>query len=106
MRDALQAFDQPIGAPGETGTFVFVSQDIFGPYDSPRGPIAAPGGPLGTLYAGKLVGRQAGSWQFMAFRGDGDRDFLGELTDPLPVTYDADGQLLVDYPRVSAGADR
>ena len=95
-----------LGTRGETGTFVFASKDIFGPYESPGGPIAAPGGPLGTLYAGKLLERQAGTWQFMAFRGDGDRDFLGELTDPLPVTYEADGQVVVEYPRVSAGADQ
>jgi beta-fructofuranosidase len=79
---------------------------MFGPYESASGPIAAPGGPLGALYAGKLLERQAGTWQFMASRSAGDRDFLGELTDPLPVTYEADGHLLVEYPRVSAGADR
>ena len=37
----------------------------------------------------------------MAFRGNGDRDFLGELIDPLPVTVEAEGQLLVDYPHPS-----
>jgi beta-fructofuranosidase len=95
-----------LGNPGETGTFVFASDEMFGPYDSPNGPIAGPGGPLGTLYAGKLLERQAETWQFMAFRGDGDRDFLGELIDPLPVTYEADGHLLVEYPQISAGADR
>jgi hypothetical protein len=24
-------------------------------------------------------------WRFLAFRGAGDRDFVGELIDPLPV---------------------
>ena len=50
-------------------------------------PDRAPDGPLGTLYAGKLVEDGAGSWGFMAFRGDGDRDFVGELTDPLPLLH-------------------
>ena len=39
----------------------------------------------------------------MAFRGDGDRDFLGELTDPLPVEVDAEGRLAVSFPQMAAG---
>ena len=31
-------------------------------------------------------------WAFMAFRGAGDRDFVGELTDPLPLQIDDDGR--------------
>ena len=42
----------------------------------------------------------------MAFRGDGDRDFLGELIDPLPVTIEPAGHLVVEYPRVSTGVNR
>ena len=33
----------------------------------------------------------------MAFRGNGDRDFLGELIDPLPVTFDAKGQFSLRF---------
>jgi hypothetical protein len=44
----------------------------------------APDGPLGPRYAGKLVEAHRGAWYFMAFRGDGDRRFTGELTDPPP----------------------
>ena len=29
----------------------------------------------------------------MAFRGAGDRAFVGELTDPLPLQIDGDGEL-------------
>ena len=41
----------------------------------------------------------------MAFRGNGDRDFVGELIDPLPVTVEPEGQLLVEYspPRDRSG---
>ena len=46
-----------------------------------------------------------GSWRFMAFRGDGDRDFLGELTDPLPLLYDGEGRIVVTYPQVPAESD-
>ncbi len=84
-----------IGSPGQTGTFVFSAEALLGPYTFSGGPLAAPDGPLGPLYAGKLVETQAGSWWFMAFRGDGDRSFLGELTDPLPVHHDAEGRLIV-----------
>jgi hypothetical protein len=58
------------------------------------GPVAAPDGPLGPLYAGKLVETNGGVWYFMAFRGDGDRSFTGELTDPLPVRYHHDGHIV------------
>jgi beta-fructofuranosidase len=84
-----------IGSPGQTGTFVFSAEEPLGPYTFTGGPLAAPDGPLGPLYAGKLVEAQGGTWWFMAFRGDGDRSFLGELTDPLPVRHDAEGRLIV-----------
>jgi hypothetical protein len=40
----------------------------------------------------------------MAFRGDGDRDFVGELTDPLPVNLDPEGRLAVSFPHTTAHA--
>ena len=95
-----------LGTPGETGTFVFSAETLLGPYESPAGPIAAPDGPLGTLYAGKLLELQPGDWRFLAFRGNGDRDFLGELTDPLPVAVESDGRLSVAFPLVPTGAER
>ena len=88
-----------LGTSGRTGTFVLSAEELLGPYSSAQGPLTAPDGPLGTLYAGKLVEAEPGSWHFMAFRGDGDRNFLGELTDPLPVRKDADGPIVVVYPR-------
>jgi beta-fructofuranosidase len=91
--------------PGETGTLVFASDEMFGPYTPPGAPIAAPDGPLGALYAGKLLERPTGAWQFMAFRGNGDRDFVGELIDPLPVTVEPEGQLLVEYSPPATGVD-
>lgn len=84
------------GGPGQTGTFVYSAEDILGPYAYTGGPVAAPDGPLGPLYAGKLVETHGGAWYFMAFRGDGDRSFRGELTDPLPVRSGHDGRIIVD----------
>ncbi len=104
--DHSQGRIERLNTPGTTGTFVFASSDTFGPYASPTGPIATPGGPLGTLYAGKLLEREPGAWEFMAFRGDGDKDFLGELTDPLPVGVEPDGALVVECAVIPAGADR
>jgi beta-fructofuranosidase len=104
--DHSQERIERLGTPGETGTFVYAADEMFGPYASPTGPIAAPDGPLGPLYAGKLLEREAGRLEFMAFRGNGDRDFLGELIDPLPVSVEPEGQLVVAYPRIPAGADR
>ena len=78
--------------PAETGTFVFSADRPLGPF-SPPDPIAPPDGPLGTLYAGKLVEVERWRWRFIAFRGDGDRNFLGELTDPFPLRFDEYGEL-------------
>jgi beta-fructofuranosidase len=77
---------------GVTGTYVLSSRALEGPYSPSPRPIADPNG-LGSLYAGKLVGGDSSSWAFMAFRGAGDDDFVGELTDPLPLLIDGDGGL-------------
>ena len=85
-----------LDGPGQTGTFIYSAPQILGPYTYSGGPVAAPNGPLGPLYAGKLVQSHGGAWYFMAFRGDGDRSFSGELTDPLPVRYLHDGRIVID----------
>jgi beta-fructofuranosidase len=100
--DHSQARIERLGISGQTGTFVFSADRLSGPYSSAPDPIADPGGPLGTLYAGKLLEDEDGTWRFMAFRGDGDRDFLGELTDPLPLRYDGQLPIVVSYPQVPA----
>jgi beta-fructofuranosidase len=91
------ASDSPTarGVPGQTGTFIFSAGDMLGPYTYTGGPIAPPDGPLGPLYAGKLV-QADGAWYFMAFRGDGGGGFIGELTDPLPVRQDEHGRIVID----------
>jgi beta-fructofuranosidase len=80
-----------LGRAGATGTFTFTKVDgVFVP--SAR-PIVDPAGPAGPLYAGKLVEVEPGDWRFLGFRGAGDRGFVGELPDPLPVRVDEDGDL-------------
>jgi len=58
-----------------------------------------------NLYAGRVVQDENGGWWFMAFRGgtatpvDGefdDRTFVGELTEPFPVSSGPSGELRID----------
>jgi beta-fructofuranosidase len=96
--DHSRARVERLGLPGQTGTFAFAGNDLLGPYSVSDAPLAAPDGPLGSLYAGKLVEDGAGGRYFMAFRGGDGGAFLGELTDPLPVAEGSDGSMLVRYP--------
>ena len=78
---------------GQKGTFTFTASAPGDPFRPSAVPIDPGDGPLGNLYAGKLVEARPRDWRFLAFRdGLGDA-FIGELTDPLPVHQSADGQL-------------
>jgi beta-fructofuranosidase len=45
-----------------------------------------------SLYSGRLVRDRTGRWIMLAFRNHGsDGRFIGELTDPLPIGWAADG---------------
>jgi beta-fructofuranosidase len=80
--------------PGQSGTFTFSAGTLAGPYQASAAPIV-PGGPLGTLYAGKLVEAGPGDWRFLAFCIDQGGTFGGEITDPLPVRLGRDGNIEV-----------
>lgn len=78
-----------------TGTHYLVS-------DSPDGPFRyltddfLVGDEVGTLYSGKLIQGADGGWSFMAFLNfDTSGEFVGEISDPMPVTIAEDGRLLV-----------
>ena len=48
-----------------------------------------------SLYSGRLIRDRAGRWVLLAFRNRGpDGRFIGELTDPMPVRWAADGSAL------------
>jgi beta-fructofuranosidase len=79
---------------GAPGTYVFSAPNLEGPYSASAAPIAHANG-LGPLYAGKLIETEATGWAFMAFQGAGDRGFVGELTDPLPLEIARDGDVRV-----------
>jgi beta-fructofuranosidase len=83
-----------MGREGATGTFLFeeTKAGIYLPSDDP---IASGSSEFGPLYAGKVLEIEPGDWRFLAFRGAGNSEFVGELTDPLPVRIE-DGEVLVD----------
>ena len=79
----------------EAGTHYLVGDTPDGPFSYQTDKFMV-GSPHGSLYSGKLVQGPDGLWRFMAFRGrDASGHFLGELSDPYPVSY-VDGMLRVD----------
>jgi beta-fructofuranosidase len=48
-----------------------------------------------SLYSGRLIRDRAGRWVMLAFRNSGpDGHFIGELADPMPIRWAADGSAL------------
>ena len=83
------------GTDGQAGTFFLSAKDFCGPYLASDTPVAPFDADLGVLYAGKLLEDDAGHCQFMAFRGDQDGDFRGELAGPLAVEQATNGEMVV-----------
>ncbi len=81
--------------PGQGGTFIFTSGTQGDAFRPSAAPIVPEDGPLGRLYAGKLVQPRPGDWRFLAFRAELGDTFIGELTDALPVHQHPDGRLTV-----------
>ena len=80
--------------PKVTGTFYAVAADLFGPYSSPRLLL---GDHRGSFYAAKLVQTLQGNWVILAWKRVGsDGRFVGGLTDPFPVCFEADGGIKVE----------
>jgi beta-fructofuranosidase len=52
-----------------------------------------------ALYSGRLVQDRSGAWVMLAFRNvDEEGRFVGEITDPIPVTWDGSGLRLTGVP--------
>lgn len=48
------------------------------------------------LYSGRLIRNRQGNWMMLAFHNkDENGDFIGEVSDPIPVTWDGDGRLIM-----------
>jgi beta-fructofuranosidase len=79
-------------AQGARGGIWAVSVDgLLGPYDITQATRVADE----SLYSGRLVQDRGGRWVMLAFRNvDGEGDFVGEITDPMPVTWANDARRL------------
>lgn len=78
-------------AAGETGgIWALNPENVTGPYDVGRAYRLTDE----TYYAGRLIRDRAGDWWLLAFAHTGrDGSFVGQLSDPMPVYWAANGQL-------------
>ena len=84
--------------PPQTGTFCVVTDGAFGPFDLSDGYLLA-GDANGSYYGGKLIEDRSGDLRFLAFKQYGPTGhFIGELTDPFPVTFDESRRPRVELP--------
>ncbi len=86
--------DRP-GMRHVTGTHYMVADDPLGPFQYITDDYLV-GDEAGTLYSGKMIQGPDGAWVYLAFlnkRPDGV--FVGDISDPLPVTVHTDGRLSV-----------
>ena len=82
-----------VGGQLQTGTHYLMADNPIGPYHYLTDQFLS-GDTIGSLYSGKLVQDASGKCQFMAFRNFApDGKFVGEITDPMPVTIQPDGRL-------------
>lgn len=65
--------------PG-TGTYICRVPGVLGPFDVPESAYI---GPFTNLYSGNLA-RRGGDWYLMGFLDTIEREFVGELSDPIP----------------------
>jgi beta-fructofuranosidase len=88
---------QRLGLPPVTGTHYLVADNPLGPFRYKTDQFLV-GDEVGSLYSGKLVKTSRGEWVFLAWHYyDSNREFIGELSDPYPVSIDEDGNLSVDW---------
>jgi beta-fructofuranosidase len=77
----------------QTGTHYLVAENLLGPFRYLTDDFLS-GDEHGSLYSGKLIQDSQGQWQFLAFKNSDEQgNFIGELSDPMPVMVLADGRL-------------
>jgi beta-fructofuranosidase len=80
-----------------TGTHYLTADDPLGPFHASTDEFLI-GDQAGSLYAGKLVLGPDGAWVLLAWRQFApDGTFMGELSDPMPMTVDSAGNLSVSW---------
>ena len=78
----------------ECGTHCLTARERFGPYALGDERFLV-GDAVGRYYGGRLL-LHRGAWQFFAWRlRDARGDFVGELSDPMPVSASPDGRVRV-----------
>jgi beta-fructofuranosidase len=85
------------GVARECGTHYLTAAEKFGHYALDEDCFLV-GDAVGRHYGGRVL-RHRGAWQFLAWRlYDDNGDFVGELTDPMPVSTGTDGRPMVRVP--------
>jgi beta-fructofuranosidase len=89
----------PRRAAGPVGAIWCVpGASVTGPFDTRRAvPVADQ-----DLYSGRLIRDRAGRWVMLAFRNVSTDGFVGEITDPMPVSWTEDGTALIARPAGAA----
>ncbi len=78
------------GSPG--GIWAATGRSLLGEWDIGRAQQLTDE----SLYAGRAIKDRSGTWFMLAFRNVGvDGNFVGEISDPLPLSVGADGKLQV-----------
>lgn len=92
-----QRWRRRTGQVPRTAVYYVSADHPLGPFHGPpQRLVAAAGEPREVLYAAKLVDDGTGRWVLLATRLFGpDGAFAGDLIDPLPVTVDPAGALVV-----------
>jgi beta-fructofuranosidase len=92
-----QLSQQRRDASGPGAIWCVPGHSVLGPFDTGRAvPLTGE-----DLYGGRLVRDRAGQWVMLAFRNLEAGGFVGEISDPMPVSWAADGSALV-----AAGCER
>jgi beta-fructofuranosidase len=94
-------YEQQTGVEPVMGTHYLVGDNPLGPFRFSTHKFLV-GDPIGSFYNGKLVqgpgSEPSGAWYFMASRQfTPTGDFIGALSDPMPVTIKEDGNLSVNW---------
>ena len=87
-----------IADPAMTGTFYLATDNALGPFDTSDANLLF-GDTSGSHYGGKLIEDPTGKFHFLAFKQfDSDGEFIGEVSDPFPVTFDDEFRPHVELP--------
>lgn len=90
------AHTRQTGLTPVTGTHYLVADNPLGPFRYTTHNFLA-GDEIGSLFAGKLIRQPTGAWAFIAWHYmHHDGRFVGELSNPYPLTIDDHGNLTVN----------